>query len=84
LRLDFARAIKDASGFMPGNLHRDSFIDASANHVSNTVRLKSWKSFPFRLASLQESVKKGPKAPVILGRGMIACNTPVLPRVVGY
>ena len=26
----------------------------------------------------RESVKKDPKAPVILGRGMIACNTPAL------
>ena len=25
-----------------------------------------------------ESVKKDPKAPVIVGRGMIACNTPAL------
>jgi len=26
----------------------------------------------------RESVKKDPKAPVIVGRGMIACNTPAL------
>ena len=27
---------------------------------------------------LRESVKKDPKAPVIMGRGVIACNTPAL------
>jgi len=26
----------------------------------------------------RESVKKDPKAPVLVGRGMIACNTPAL------
>jgi hypothetical protein len=26
----------------------------------------------------RESVKKDPRAPVIVGRGMIACNTPAL------
>ena len=30
------------------------------------------------LSFFRESVKKDPKAPVIVGRGMIACNTPAL------
>jgi hypothetical protein len=42
--------------------------------------------FPSRAAAqlgisvsfFRESVKKDPRAPVIVGRGMIACNTPAL------